>query len=322
MKVIFALLFSSSILASGLQNEVIYGIDNRLNLEEYSEIDFKWKSVSIAMMVRKNILEESFGGILTKVKVNTLEDEYSVCSNDPNSKNLSVGKCTGFLVGPDLLATAGHCITSDFSCQEDYKWIFEFRDDLILESGIKDEVYIDSKNIFGCKEIVHREYDYLTKLDYALIRLDRPAFDRPVLKIRTEGKIEDNAELVMIGHPLGGSMKVSSDAKILENKNPVFFKTNLDSFMGNSGSPIFNKKTGLVEGILVRGEGDFQIDEEGNCERFHICPENGEGCDGEDATRITKIPQLKNPVTLPDQTPTSEEPEIFQWNCFFSTIDC
>jgi hypothetical protein len=162
----------------------------------------------------------------------------------------------------------------------------------------------------------------LSKLDYALIRLDRPAFDRPVLKIRTEGKIEDNAELVLIGHPLGESMKVTGEAKIIENTNPVFFKTNLDSFMGNSGSPIFNKKTGLVEGILVRGEGDFLSDEEGNCERFNICPESGEGCVGEDATRITKIPQLKNPVTLPDQNPTSEEQQTFQWNCFFSTIDC
>lgn len=324
MKAIFILLFSTSAFAIGLQNEVIYGIDNRLPLESYSEIDFKWKSISIAMMVRKNNLEDSFGGILTKVRGNTLENQYSVCSNEPNAQDLIFGNCTGFLVGPDLLATAGHCASSSYSCKEDYKWIFEFRDDLILDSGIKNEVYISSKNVYGCKEIVHREYDYSSKLDFALIRLDRPVLDRPVLAIRTEGQIENDAELVLIGHPIGLPEKVASNGLIIDNINPIFFKTNLDSFVGNSGSPVFNKKTGLVEGILVRGEGDFVTDEENNCERLHFCPENGQGCDGEDATRITQIPDLmKSPISpQEDPAPVTEDSDNFNWDCFFSNEGC
>jgi hypothetical protein len=322
MKAIFILLISTSTFAIGLQNEVIYGIDNRKPLESYSEIDFKWKSVSIAMMIQKNILEESFGGILTKVQGATLEKQYSVCSNEPNAKDLIFGKCTGFLVGPDLLATAGHCATSSYSCKEDFKWIFEFRDDLILESGIEDEVYISSKNVYGCSEIVHREYDYSSKLDFALIRLDRPVLDRPILAIRNKGQIENDAELVLIGHPIGLPQKVTSDGLILENTNPIFFKTNLDSFVGNSGSPVFNKKTGLVEGILVRGEDDFITDEENDCERLHFCPENGQGCDGEDVTRITQIPELMGIPTPPQEGPVTEDSDNYNWNCFFSTLGC
>lgn len=323
MKAIFILFISTSAFALGLQNEVIYGIDNRLPLESYSEIDFKWKSISVAMMVRKNQLEESFGGVLTKVQGRTLQENYGVCSDEPNAKDLTVGKCTGFLVGPELLVTAGHCVTSDYSCKEDYKWIFEFRDDLILNSGIQNEVYISSKNVYGCKEIIHREYDYSSKLDFALIRLDKPVTDRPPLAIRTEGKIEKDEELVMLGHPSGLSQKVVTKGLVIENENPVFFKTNLDSFSGNSGSPIFNKKTGLVEGILVRGEMDFTTDETNDCERLNFCPENGEGCQGEDGTRITQISELMgNPIPPPEEEPVTDDSDNFNWDCFFSDEGC
>jgi hypothetical protein len=119
-------------------------------LENYSEIDFDGNQFH-AMMVRKNQLEESFGGILTKVQGRTLEEAYGVCANEPNAQDLTIGKCTGFLVGPDLLVTAGHCVTSDFSCKEDYKWIFEFRDDLILKVEFKVSLFrpfMDAKNLF------------------------------------------------------------------------------------------------------------------------------------------------------------------------------
>lgn len=322
MKAIFILFLLSSALRANLQNEVIYGVDNRYPIEDFSEIDFKWKSISVAMMVRANLLEDSFGGILTKIKGRRLEEAYSVCSDEPNAKDLIIGSCSGFLVAPDLLVTAGHCIRNDSNCKEDFKWIFEFRDELILNSGIQNEVYIDSKNVFGCKEIIHREYDYTTKLDFALIKLDRPAFDRPPLAFRTEGKIENNSELVMLGHPLGLSQKIASSGFVLENENPIFFKTNLDSFIGNSGSPVFNRKSGLVEGILVRGEGDFITDEETECERLHFCPENGEGCEGEDATRITQIPELVKELTTSEEITMPEENDNFNWDCFFSNEGC
>jgi hypothetical protein len=122
----------------------------------------------------------------------------------------------------------------------------------------------------------------------------------------------------MLGHPVGLSQKVASNGFIIENENPVFFKTNLDSFSGNSGSPIFNKKTGLVEGILVRGEGDFITDEVNDCERLHFCPENGEGCQGEDGTRITQISELMGKPTSPPEDPITEDSDNYNWDCFSS----
>ena len=37
-----------------------------------------------------------------------------------------------------------------------------------------------------------------------------------------------------------------------------YFTANVDAFSGNSGSPIINKSTGKVEGILIEGGRDYQ----------------------------------------------------------------
>ena len=39
--------------------------------------------------------------------------------------------------------------------------------------------------------------------------------------------------------------------------NLYYFTANLDTYRGNSGSPVFNAITHKVEGVLVRGEQDF-----------------------------------------------------------------
>jgi hypothetical protein len=44
-----------------------------------------------------------------------------------------------------------------------------------------------------------------------------------------------------------------------------YFTANLDSYAGNSGSPVFNQKTGRVEGILIQGADDFVYNEENQC---------------------------------------------------------
>jgi hypothetical protein len=63
---------------------------------------------------------------------------------------------------------------------------------------------------------------------------------------------------------------------------------NTDTYGGNSGSPIFNSTTHVVEGILVRGETDFVWN--GNCRVSNVCTANG--CRGEDCTRTTEFENL------------------------------
>lgn len=293
MKVIFTLFLSLKLFSF---EKAIYGLDDRLPINQTTDSQIREKARSIAIMVQKTSQKKILGGALTKIVGTSIKNEYSLCNDEPGYDNFTMGKCTGFLVGEDLLVTAGHCVSNETICREELTWVFDFRDGLFLKNGRKDEIFIPSINIFACKELVLREYDYLNKIDFAIIRLEHKVLNRPILKIRTEGKLPDNANLYIIGHPLGVSMRFADNALVIKNSDPFFFKTNLDSFLGNSGSPIFNKDNGLVEGILVRGESDFQRDERENCERFNFCPQDGLGCIGEDGTRISTIAPYLNQI--------------------------
>ena len=92
----------------------------------------------------------------------------------------------------------------------------------------------------------------------------------------------------MIGHPSGLPTKFAGGAAVRNNQQNAFFVANLDTYGGNSGSPVFNSNTHAVEGILVRGETDFV--QQGNCNVSLVCPSTG--CRGEDCTRTTEFEQF------------------------------
>jgi hypothetical protein len=120
--------------------------------------------------------------------------------------------------------------------------------------------------------------------------LDRET-DRQPLKVRTSGKITTKDQVFLLGHPLGLPLVFSPSAEISDNSNPVYFKTRVNSFRGNSGSPLFNAKTFLVEGILVRGEEDLQFDEINQCQRYakYLSTDVDFKLKGESVTRIKYI---------------------------------
>ena len=63
--------------------------------------------------------------------------------------------------------------------------------------------------------------------------------------------------------------------QISMNSNEFQFSTNLDSFEGNSGSPVLNAKTFEVEGILVNGQEDLVLDSELQCYRNAVYDGSG-----------------------------------------------
>jgi hypothetical protein len=72
---------------------------------------------------------------------------------------------------------------------------------------------------------------------------------------------------------------------------PNYLQANLDTYGGNSGSPVMNATTGLIEGILVRGNEDFTYDSNRGCYRSNVCPDSG--CPGwEDVSRVARFLQL------------------------------
>jgi len=276
------------------KNKVVYGEDNRVDAEKTSNPLYAKLAKSTAGQIAFSKLTDQ-GDHYSFDKV-TIKQQKQLCEGERFAEQFVAPRCSGFLVGPNLLVTAGHCVQPSLISDPvdgviagddcaDNAWVFGYTN-TSSKSG-----KIDKKNVYKCKKILNQALDSSTSADYALIELDREVEGREPLKFRTEGKVEVNADIVVIGHPSGLPSKVADGAKVLTNDNAQYFTSDLDTFGGNSGSAVFDARTGLVEGILVRGAKDYLVDYSRWCRVVNDCTEVKEGtiCYGESVSKITVV---------------------------------
>jgi hypothetical protein len=302
------LLMSSQLLAE--QAMVIYGVDHRLEVEDAAP-HFQKLARSVVTMVPSENLK--FDNHHAKLNQSTLrewlsahmgsEAEASSKRLTPLAKQMAAtnqlqfcpderfidqpnpGLCTGFLIAPDLVVTAGHCTMEPSFCEDNF-WVFGFKQ----SSGKQAGEQVDSADVYRCKRLITGVLDMQLGLDHAIVQLDRPVAGREPLELNLNSVIPENAPLTVIGSPSGLPLKVAGGANVRDNSHPFFFSANLDTFQGNSGSPVINTKTGMVEGILVRGEEDFTVNMEFMCLESNRCDDSE--CRGEDVSRLSSIPEL------------------------------
>lgn len=273
IKLIILFIFSISVIAN---NKVIYGKDNRT---DYFNLSAQQKLLADATAVLINNIRLRKKKDHYQLSKKTLKD-YGVCSDGRFINQPIAGSCTGFLIAPDLLATAGHCIQTIGDCKT-HRWLFNYKA-VQKEFNFK----ISNEDVYHCVEVVKRGFSHKDGIDYTVVRLERPKLDASPLKMRTQGKLNKDAKLFTIGYPTGLPVKLASYGIIRKINNHNFI-TNLDTFAGNSGSPVLNKDTLEVEGILIRGEDDYVTDTRANCKRVNRCSEHT--CEGETVTSIINL---------------------------------
>ncbi|MDO9181036.1 MAG: serine protease [Bacteriovorax sp.] len=259
--------------------KVIYGNDDRLDVFESSDSLMRELSRSTAAMISNNNL--SLEGETYTLQSRTLADE-GICKSERFSNQMAAASCSGFLISPDTMVTAGHCINSISDCQSS-SWVFDFAN----ITGEKMAYSFTKNQVFHCTKIISREKNASNMNDFAVVKLDRPVPGRVPLKYRTTGKVADGTVFTVIGHPTGLPLKITSAADMRDNSKAIYFTTNADTYGGNSGSAVVDSRTGLVEGILVRGDQDYTRPEGEDCQVSVHRDQNGGR--GEDATRITNI---------------------------------
>ena len=278
--VVLAVMAMSSAFATEKQIKVIYGDDNRLDVFESPNNAYVTLSRSTAAMIpNSSVRVQGSQSVLTGPTMVS----RGFCAEERFSHQITAAMCSGFLVGNKYLVTAGHCITSESDCATN-KWVFDYKVDDAAQSGVT----VANTSVYSCKRIISRSLDRFSQDDYAYIELDRAVTDRAPLTFRKTGSIKAGDEILVIGHPTGLPTKITDGANVRALKGK-FFTANLDTYGGNSGSAVFNATTGVVEGILVRGENDYISDSRG-CRASNICPEDG--CRGEDVTYIMNIKEL------------------------------
>ncbi|MGZ3748915.1 MAG: trypsin-like serine peptidase [Pseudobdellovibrionaceae bacterium] len=268
--------FLSPIAIAKIQDKVIYGDDNRVEFFQVTRSDVREVADSTAAIIRNSSLTAKSAGTTT-VKAESFQEFVGLCSTERFASEPSGAFCSAFLVGEDLVATAGHCV--DASRCPQVSFVFTYR--MSEQNQAPEEV--NSSEIYRCKEVLEREQTGAQ--DYALVRLERPVRGHRVLTL-AKSSVNIGDSLFTVGHPSGIPTKVT-DKGIVRSVKPEFFTANLDTYGGNSGSAVFNQDTLEVTGILVRGENDFIYDSVNKCSVSNRCSESG--CRGEDVTQISYI---------------------------------
>ena len=270
---------------------VVYGEDDRIEVYQ-ATASVQLLARSTATKFFRSNVERSTDGFYS-IDQATLGESGTMCSDVPFLNQPSSGECSGFLIGPDLLVTAGHCTDSQIDC-DNTLWVFDFH---IEQQTGRVAQRISPANVYSCKKIIRQVENSSTLEDYALVQLERIVQNRAPLRFRSEGRIADDAVLTLIGNSSRLPTKVVVGSRLTFNTEDVYFGTTADSFQGNSGSAVINEATLEVEGIMVRGAEDYVFDEQRMCSQVNRCPLEGcnpsQGQRGEEATRITQIPELR-----------------------------
>ncbi|MFZ3167486.1 MAG: serine protease [Candidatus Methanoperedens sp.] len=261
------------------KQKAIYGVDDRKDLFLVDDQGILNDADCVVSLFQNRDVVDNGNGTST-LAVKNFGTEYNLCNNERFREQPTGAFCSGFLVAPDLVATAGHCVNP--SNVTNILFVFGFR----MVDKTKPQTIIDNNEIYRGKNITDRKET--AGADWALVKLERAVTNHTIAEVRRTGIIQDNQAVHVIGHPCGLPTKFAGGAKVRDNTPNEFFVANLDTYGGNSGSPVFNSDTHQVEGILVRGETDFASSN--GCDVSLVCPSTG--CRGEDCTKTTEFSSL------------------------------
>lgn len=295
---------------------IIFGHDDRQMLSQAPSL-YAARAQGIGMFLSKNAMTETSPGVF-KQDFMTVKESIDLCENERFAKApASPVTCSGFLVGEDLVMTAGHCVIldsnqsshqADLFC-ENFTWVFDV-DDLPGHSAD----HVPAENIYDCEKIIFATNDTSVeddrihfRPDWALMKLKRKT-TRPYYRV-SSAEVPVGTTMYNLGHQMGSLTMYTPGRKISDTE--LYHRTNIDAFAGASGSPTFTED-GVVHGILVSGYPASFVDrivENGSarpraCAAINHCDDNGQNCGFDDkydipGTHIQKItPEMVRLIEL------------------------
>jgi hypothetical protein len=156
---------------------------------------------------------------------------------------------TGYLVAPDLVLTCWH--GWDHFQHARQVAIFDYStsvgSDAPEELSAESVMQITPAPVFGPDEALAAS---LCAGDWVLLRLARPV-PRALSPIKVAAP-RPGALAYTLGHPLGLPLKLAQGGRVLDVEGETF-RVALDTYTGNSGSPVFDAVSHALIGIVSEG---------------------------------------------------------------------
>ncbi|MEL7370221.1 MAG: serine protease [Myxococcota bacterium] len=255
---------------------VIYGSDDRTDVYAYPDSELAAWAVrtSAALVFSDDVIDDSSpNNIRLDARTHTglieAAEGLPLCADEPFRNQITAGDCSSTLIAPDLMLTAGHCVSSG-NCAS-VNVVFDYH--MVNASQLQT---ITSDDLYRCSEVVVRRLD--ENDDYAIFRLDRPVVGRTPAEVNTEPVQQAvGTRLIMNGYPTGLPLKIEDGGRVRAAVDNLTFEATTDSYGGNSGSGVFDASTRRLIGVLTAGETDYVADSV--CIRSNECTETG--CSGE-----------------------------------------
>ncbi|MCV0428258.1 MAG: serine protease [Roseibium sp.] len=267
----------------------VYGPDDRTEWHEIIDEKIKLTLNSTVVLMNASSLSSNGSGSYS-ILGQTLGKKKNLCADQKFRNEISVGFCSGVLVGSDLVLTAAHCLRDVI--QDDLRiptlnetaFVFGYRTTKVANLGVKS---IPRTNVrFGKQVVAHEREGWR---DWALVKLDQPIAPEIAVPITNfhKGGITIGQAVYVGGYPSGIPLKYASGANVSAVVGSDYFIANLDTFGGDSGAGVFDSNTNELVGIVAAGSPDYVIDYNSGCVLVNVLPNTGSG--GEYITNISSV---------------------------------
>lgn len=263
------------------QAPVVYGTDNRTDVYAHADATLRARAQqSTVALMQPGMLNTSNPNSVT-FNAYSLGVSQNLCTTERFRNDPAAAYCSGTLIDDDLVLTAGHCLDA-VPCANT-RFVFNY-----YRTSATSQQPVSTADIFSCQSVVTKQNGDVNGrlLDYAIVRLDRPATPRftPAPIRAWSSALPGSQPVTVIGSGSGIPFKIDSGGAVRDARTGAldYFVATTDTFGGNSGSGVYENSGSTLAGILVRGDTDYVAN--GSCNVVNVCSETG--CSGESITYV------------------------------------